>query len=171
MVPTSFAFIVPGAPIPKARVARVMIAGKMRGVTEKRTRSFEALVRLVAASARPSGWPMHCEYSVRIHAVRARRRRGDNSNLAKGVEDACNTVVWADDEQIAELNVTRALDPDNARTEVSITALAVRCSVATCGALTFFPVEKRCEACAPLLAAKRAARATPTKRAPRARRA
>ena len=154
-------FVVPGEPVPKGRARVFKNNGITHGVTPKRTVNFEALVKLMAASARPTGWPMRCEYAVHIHAVRARRRRGDNSNLAKGIEDACNTVVWADDEQVCDLHVTRALEPDNARTEVTIVAQPVVCTVASCGAETFFPVENRCEACAAMLEAKRAARALP----------
>ena len=153
-----FSFTVPGAPVPKARGRTVRPKGqKVRTITPKSTVNFEATVRLVAAAARPAHWPLRCEYKVEIHAVRAHRGRGDNSNIAKAVEDACNTVLWADDAQIADLHVTRALDVDNPRTEVRVTALSVACE--KCRAQTLYPVEKRCHDCALALEAKRAKRA------------
>lgn len=154
----SFRFTVPGAPVPKARGRTVRPKGqKVRTITPASTANFEATVKLVAASARPAHWPMHCEYKVSIHAVRARRGRGDNSNIAKAVEDACNTILWADDVQIAELHVTRDLDRSTPRTEVTVEALPVACE--SCGAVTLYPNEKRCSDCHAELEAKRAKRA------------
>lgn len=144
------AFVVPGAPVPKGRprVMRNKWTGKVRGVTPPRTEHFEALVKLVAYAAKPKGWPMRCEYEVAIHAVRARRGRGDCSNIAKSTEDGLNGVVWTDDERVAVLRVTRDLDKFNPRTEVTITAIPVACSRESCGALTYYPDDDgRCSEC------------------------
>lgn len=149
-------FTVPGAPVPKgrARVVRSKSTGQVRGITPARTVNFEATVRIVAASARPSGWPMQCEYKVWIHAVRATRNGGDNSNIAKAIEDACNTVLWVDDRQVCEVHVTRDLDPSNPRTEVRIEAVPVRC--VRCHNYTLLLNEDRCPDCHSALEAKRA---------------
>lgn len=156
----SLSFVVPGIPVPKARarVVRDKRTGKTRAITPAKTVNFEATVRLVASSAKPSGWPMFCEYKVRLHIVRARRGRGDGSNILKAVEDACNGITWIDDEHVSEFHVTRGLDAASPRTEVFIEAVPVACE--KCAAPTLYPIEKRCTDCHAALQAKRARRAS-----------
>lgn len=144
-------FTVPGEPVPKGRprVVRNKATGRVHGVTPKKTASFEGLVRLCAASARPAGWPMRCDYKVEIVAVMP-RRGVDLDNAVKSLLDGCNTVLWADDAQVSAINALRILDPDKPLTEIAVTALPVRCKLKGCGHReTLYPDEDgRCENCA-----------------------
>ena len=145
------AFVIPGHPTPKAR-ARVVCSkktGKTHAITPKKTASYEATIRLVAAAARPSRWPLRARYEVTIRAHRA-AARGDIDNICKGVADGCNGVAWVDDARVYKLDAEMFDDAHEPRTEVLIVAIPVRCKLMRCGGQeTFFPDEQgRCETCA-----------------------
>ena len=44
---------------------------------------------------------------------------GDVDNLAKGILDACNGILWEDDRQITDLHITKNLS-DEPRVELSV---------------------------------------------------
>ena len=175
-------FVVPGEPVPKGR-ARVStrqvrtskgMRTAVRMYTPKETEEYEARVRLIAQAHRPTGWPMDCHYALDIEV--SRTEQGDWDNYSKCVCDAVNPrrakrgkrghaavpgVLWADD-RLVRVAVVRLFDVATAPSLIMrVTAQPVVCDIATCGAETFFPIENRCEACAAMLEAKRAARALP----------
>jgi len=63
------------------------------------------------------------EVSLTLHVVLPDRKTRDLSNLTKALEDAFNGVAFRDDRQIAALHVTREVDPEAPRVEVSLAVL------------------------------------------------
>lgn len=113
----SITFIIPGAPVPKAR-ARV---GKGYHFTPPRTVQYEALVRLCAMRARPKDWPLDAKYRLSAMVYYADNRRRDLSNVIKSIEDGMNTVIWKDDCQVTEYrNIVSCVSPRAPRVEVTI---------------------------------------------------
>lgn len=168
MTPPTVSFIVPGEPVPKerARFATTGRGGKALAVprvyTPKTTEDYEKRVRLVAQAARPTGWPMRCDYRVSIQIFRT--ERGDWDNYVKAIMDALNPrrakggkrprpavpgVLWTDDARSSGGTVTCETVQTNPRVEVSVMAFPVRCKLKRCGGQeTMFPDEDgRCEAC------------------------
>lgn len=171
-----YRILVPGEPVPKAR-ARAGKGGRF--YTPKETEEYEKRVRLVALAAKPSGWPMRCRY--RIDVTVCRSDRGDLDNYIKAALDAVNPrkakggkrprvavpgVLWIDDSRVHELaaRIVNVL-PGEARLELRVTALPVRCERKTCGGReTFYPDDQgRCEDCAARMTTK-ATRRTPQRR-------
>lgn len=118
---TADRFVVPGAPVPKAR-ARVTRGG--HAFTPKRTADAELLVRQHAKQAgvqRRVG-PVR----LTICFYEADRRRRDLDNMAKLVQDALNPSrkdpwgAWQDDAQIVSLIVHRAYAPESPHTYIEI---------------------------------------------------
>ena len=156
-----FSFVVSGHPVPKAR-ARVVAknaAGETRShsFTPPKTKNYEATVRLVASSARPSGWPTRARYEVTLRALRA-SARGDLDNICKAVKDACNGVAWVDDARVYKLDAEMFDGAERPRVEVRVVARPIRCKLRRCGYReTLFPDEQgRCEPCAAKAAARKA---------------
>lgn len=125
-------------------------SGKTVSFTPAKTENFEATVRLCASSARPSGWPLHARYAIRLDVFLA-HERGDLDNFLKSVGDAANGILWHDDSaryvRDAELHVER--DLAHPRIEVQVVARPVPCKLSGCGRReTFYPDDKgRCEDC------------------------
>lgn len=144
-------FVVPGHPVPKARARVSFRGGKAHARTPEKTQNFEATVRLVAASARPSGWPLRARYALRLDVYLA-HERGDLDNFLKSVGDAANGILWHDDSAKYVRDVVLHVETDQAqpRLEVHVVARPVSCGLARCGRReTFHPDDKgRCEECA-----------------------
>lgn len=104
----SIQFFVPGNPIPKQSF-RYRKGG---GYQPKRVREWEATV---------SGYALASEYEyirdgdirVELNFKRKDKRKCDLDNLSKGVLDACNKIIWADDKQITDLRITKKHDKEN----------------------------------------------------------
>lgn len=150
-------FVVPGHPTPKARGRTVRKEGKTHTFTPAKTANYEATVRLVASSARPSGWPLRARYEVTLRALRA-VARGDLDNICKAVKDACNGVAWVDDARVYKLDAEMFDGCENPRVEVRVVARPVKCKNERCGRReTLFPDEQgRCEVCSAKSSARRA---------------
>lgn len=144
-----FSFVVPGHPVPKARARVSFRDGKAHAHTPKKTENYEATVRLFAASARPSGWPMRARYEVTVRALRD-AARGDLDNICKAAKDACNGVAWVDDAKVYKLDAEMFDGCAEPRLEVRVVARPVHCKNERCRHReTLFPDEKgRCEGCA-----------------------
>jgi len=143
-----FAFTVPGQPVPKGRGRASVRGGKVHIRTPEATVAYESTVRLIAATARPSGWPMRARYEVVVRAYRG-AARSDLDNLVKAASDALNTIAWADDSRVYRIDAEMSDGAEAPRLDVRITAHPVRCSRKTCGGReTFYPDEQgRCEEC------------------------
>lgn len=184
--PHDFVFVVPGEPVPKARArvstrqVRTAKGSKtiVRMYTPAETEAYEAKVRLIAQAHRPTGWPLDCHYEVQL--VVCRTTPGDWDNYSKAAVDSLNPrrakrgkrghpaipgVLWADDRLVRKASVAVYDVERQPHLCFRVIAHPVYCS--HCGGKTFYPVEGRCEACAGVLAAKRAKRLPRTP--PRAR--
>lgn len=115
------AFVVPGAPVPKAR-ARVM---RGYSFTPPRSRAYEAHVAECAraALARTAWRRDGAAYALRVVVHRA-ARRGDLDNFLKSVGDALNKVAWIDDSRVVVLEARMTVDRDRPRVEVEIEEVA-----------------------------------------------
>lgn len=94
-------FTVFGQPIPKAR-PRV---AKGRAYTPTTTKNWEELVAQYANLAMlHEGWHLVTNpVEVYMEFYRQDQKKADLDNLIKGVLDACNGVVYADDKQVRTL--------------------------------------------------------------------
>ena len=105
----SLQFTIWGRAVPKGRPRGVLIKGRVRHLTPKRTREYERRVREVAAEAveQEAGWSMSERYVVSVCFMFDDKRKRDLDNLLKAVTDAMNGIVYDDDSQIDELRVKR----------------------------------------------------------------
>jgi Holliday junction resolvase RusA-like endonuclease len=120
------AFVVPGPPQPKER-PRVGRRGHV--YTPRRTSSYEATVRAHAlAAVGRAAWRRvpGARYSVTLDVYFPDARRRDLDNACKSILDACNGVAFADDSEVDELHVVRAVDRARPRVEVSVRRRARR---------------------------------------------
>lgn len=124
-------FVIPGNPVPKER-ARVLREG--RSYTPLATRVAEERIRAVARSA---GVEL-VEGPVALHVrfYRSDRKRVDNDNLLKLVQDALIGIAYRDDSQITDGSQKRLIDPERPRTEIELRSLAKeeRCDAPASGA-------------------------------------
>lgn len=110
-----------GNPIPKQRPRFVRFSrGGGRTYTPEPTVRYEKLIGDCAIIMRPANWPQNGKYSVKVEAYFKDARRRDIDNVAKSVLDGLNGILWADDNQVAELNATKTIDRDNPRTVVTV---------------------------------------------------
>jgi Holliday junction resolvase RusA-like endonuclease len=116
------AFHIPGEPVAFARSGG---KGVVR-FTPKRQRDFMALVQLAASKAMadqepfagpvemvvravylvPRSWPKR-----KADAAKWRISKPDSDNIGKIIADAMNTIVFADDAQVASLTVQKMYGP------------------------------------------------------------
>lgn len=119
-------FTVNGPPMPWQRPRRTQ-----RGVwfTPKETIAHERSVKACAQVALmqlggPNTWPQDAYYRATVRLWFADARRKDADNCAKAVLDGLNEVLYADDSQVIDLVVSRRIDRENPRTDVTIEVLA-----------------------------------------------
>ena len=118
---TCLRFVVEGKPQPKQRARR---GSSGSWYTPKETVAFETLVRNaafieMATKGIGKGWEGPLELTVSCYYPNA--RRFDADNLLKSVSDALNGFVYADDCQIRKATVTKDIDRERPRTEVTVT--------------------------------------------------
>ncbi len=96
-------FSIPGTAIPKQSF-RYRNGG---GYTDPRVRDWQELVSWKAIEAmqgrEPSGGPV----IVKIIFIFTNRRRHDLDNLSKAILDACNKIVYEDDNQVNDLHLIK----------------------------------------------------------------
>lgn len=117
---TTFAFTVPGCPVPWERVTPKGAGG--RTLTPLRTRNYEGAVGgyARASGVRLSGRPVR----VRIECFFPDRRRRDLDNIAKAVLDGLQGPgLLAGDhwEAVPELVITGSLDAAAPRVDITLT--------------------------------------------------
>jgi Holliday junction resolvase RusA-like endonuclease len=115
-------FFIPGEPVAFARAG----ANGAQRFTPKRQRDFMALVKLAACRSMVAQALMTGPVALNIRASYVppvswskkktagatwRAARPDADNLAKIIADALNTIVYADDAQIASLTVRKIYGP------------------------------------------------------------
>lgn len=110
-------FLVPGAPVPKARAR----TGRYGTYTPKRTKDYEAAVALHGLRARAVARmkPFECPVQLKLifvedgvlvtvredHDASPEGRRYDISNVLKSIEDGLNGVLYRDDRQVVAIEV------------------------------------------------------------------
>lgn len=111
-------FVVHGDPVPKGR-PRVARNGGV--YTPERTRDAEALVRWSAGIAMRGATPVTEPVAVHMTFWTRTNRRCDLDNLIKLVLDACNNIVWRDDQQVTHIDAAvHRRSGTEPRTEVHI---------------------------------------------------
>ncbi len=122
-LPAALVFVVPGPPQPKERPR----TGKRGNVyTPDGTRSYEQTVRVHALRAVAScGWQREPadRYTVTLAVYFPDERRRDLDNVCKAVLDGCNGVAFADDSEVDEVHMVRAVDRERPRIEVRVSRL------------------------------------------------
>ncbi len=107
---------VPGNPIPWRRVRR---GAQGQSYVPADVVNAENVFGLMALSA----GVRTCEegpLTITATFYRDNRRAVDIDNLFKLVMDAGNGVVWKDDSQVVEAHLSKRLDRENPRTEVTV---------------------------------------------------
>ena len=115
-------FTVPGNPIPKAR-ARVTFSrggGKPTAYTPARTKGWEATVKDAARLAMGGRAPFEGPVGVELWLWRGDRRKADADNCEKAILDACNGVVWRDDDQVLEMHRYKVLDRNSPHVDIRV---------------------------------------------------
>lgn len=111
------AFTVPAVPVAQPRARATAINGRARMYEAKKSHpihDFKASVRMAAAQVY-KGPPLEGPLSMSLCFVfasktnkrRLKDTRPDNDNLAKGVCDALNQLLYADDGQVSHLTVEK----------------------------------------------------------------
>lgn len=97
------AFVVHGIPRPKQSFK---VSG-CHGYTPQLVKDWQTLVAAEASLAMQGRDPFAGQLTVVIDFYLPDRRRRDLDNLSKGVLDACNGIVWLDDQQIISLTLCK----------------------------------------------------------------
>lgn len=130
-------FTIPGNPVAQGRPRASIQRGKIHMRDPDKSRAYKQHVALVARQNAPKK-PIEAPVSViiRIHRpipasmtkkLREAVKQGihrpivkpDCSNIAKGIEDAMNGIIYKDDSQIVDLTINKYYS-DNPRVEVEI---------------------------------------------------
>jgi Holliday junction resolvase RusA-like endonuclease len=141
------AFTVPGQPQGKGRPRIVKIGQFSRLASPKETVAYEGLiahaayvamgannalvdgpvrVRMTIACSVPASWSQKKQRMALEGSVRP-TTKPDVDNVVKAVFDGCNGVVWRDDVQVVELNLTKLYSPaPGVVVEIEPIALAVQ---------------------------------------------
>lgn len=118
---SALAFVVEGRCVPWMRTASY--GG--RKLTPAKQRDYQRRTATSATMARGCGWPLDARYAVEIVVHEPDVRRRDLDNQAKTILDALNGVLWADDSSVDVLAVSRRLDRERPRVEVSVAAMTL----------------------------------------------
>jgi Holliday junction resolvase RusA-like endonuclease len=134
-------FSVPGTPVGKGRPKFARRGNFVTTYTPEKTASYENLVKLHAGSAmkaqQPISFAVCCVINIevippsswsnkkRMAALCGDTRptsKPDLDNVAKGIFDAMNGIVWLDDKQVVEM-VVRKRYSERAQAVVEVRAL------------------------------------------------
>ena len=131
-------FTVPGVPVAKGRPRASAVRGFVHLYSDKKTASYENLVKLVASQAMwqrpPLDGPLFMDLIAFIPIPKSKSKkiiqsmllgttsptsRPDLDNYIKSVSDGCNKLVFNDDSQIVVIHATKRYS-DMPRLEVFI---------------------------------------------------
>lgn len=116
-----------GDPPSKARPRFTGQGYKTRAYTPERTREAEEVLGWLIREARPGLHPdADHDFRVEVAFFTKTWQRRDLDNMAKLVLDACNQLVWADDSQVTELEISVCRGDAQPRTELAIYSLPPR---------------------------------------------
>lgn len=119
-------FTIPGQPVAKGRPRFARRGAFVTTYTPEKTRSYENLVKMAAATAmegrQPSAAPLALEvwlqlqipvsWSLKRRAAAAAgiirpTKKPDADNVLKGIKDGCNGIVWRDDAQVVMITIAK----------------------------------------------------------------
>ncbi len=116
------AFIIPGRPVPAARMTR---RGKYVKPNAQRYLAYKEAVGWEARAVMKNTPPLGGAIAVEIWAYLSKgRRMGDVDNIGKAVLDGMNKIVYEDDEQVVDLTIHRREGLPQ-RTEVKVWPVAI----------------------------------------------
>ncbi|MGX1430181.1 Holliday junction resolvase RusA-like endonuclease [Cytobacillus horneckiae] len=133
-------FTVYGEPVAQGRPRATTINGKVRMYDPEKSKSFKEYVKLVASQNRPSQLitgpivlsvivfkPTLKSFSKKkaLEAENGGLRpitKPDVDNYVKGIKDALKSVIWKDDSQVVDLQVSKYYS-QNPRVEITIQQL------------------------------------------------
>lgn len=137
-MPRTIKFTVPGQPVAKGRPRASRTATGVRMRTPEKTAAYERKVKAFAINAmlggKPVAGPVRLKVSIvvpipaswsRVRKERARTgeicatKKPDADNVLKAIKDAMNGVVYADDAQVIEIQLSKAYG-DEPRVEVAV---------------------------------------------------
>ncbi|MDR5756484.1 RusA family crossover junction endodeoxyribonuclease [Caballeronia sp. LZ035] len=140
-MPRTIKFTVAGQPVPKGRPRASRTATGVRMRTPEKTARYERKVKAFAINAMLGGKPIARPVRLKISIVvpipaswskprREKARTGeicatkkpDADNVLKAINDAMNGVVYADDAQVIEIQLSKAYG-DEPRVEVAVTEI------------------------------------------------
>jgi Holliday junction resolvase RusA-like endonuclease len=120
-------FIVPGQPVPKGRPKFARRGKNVVAYTPAKTVAYETLVQRAAGEAMagraptlrpvklvvslalevPSSWSKRRRAMAIAGEIRA-TKKPDADNVLKGLKDGCNGIVWKDDAQVVNIELSKA---------------------------------------------------------------
>ena len=131
-------FAVPGEPQGKGRARAFRTKSGVGHFTPERTRSYEAIIRSIAAEAMGTLTPVEGPVSMRLRAffsapkslkkvdkelaereVLPVTKKPDVDNIAKSLCDGMNGIVYKDDSQVFEVTASKHYSP-RPRVEITI---------------------------------------------------
>lgn len=121
-LPKIIAFTVPGKPVPKGRprLGQNKHTGKSVAYTPASTKSYESIVGWEARAAMRGAEPLQCPVKMTVDIYH--RLKGDVDNFGKAILDACNQIIFKDDDQVVSLTVRKfkVVDKQDERVEVAV---------------------------------------------------
>lgn len=103
----SIQFFVPGLPVPKQSFRYTRNGG---GYQSQKVKEWQIQVEFAALGATFGRVLLMGDVCVRLVFCLPDKRRRDWDNLAKGVMDALNGVVYRDDSQVVEAHIAKIVD-------------------------------------------------------------
>lgn len=107
---SALTFWIDGKPAPKGRPRTFVQGGRVVTTTPPKTRAWEERVAWVATAAAGRAWrPEKGPVAVALD-VHGAPKLADLDNLAKGLLDGMNGIIFHDDRQVVDLHVRRVDD-------------------------------------------------------------
>ena len=140
------AFCIPGQPVAKGRPRFVRRGNHVATYSPEKTVNYESLVKMAAHYAMsdrkpldtpieinvflwmqiPASWSKKKRQAAVAGTVHA-TSRPDSDNIAKGIFDGCNGIVWKDDAQLVTINIQKKY-AESPRADVVVSELAGVCA-------------------------------------------
>ena len=122
MTPWTLSFFVEGNPVPKQSFKK----GKRGGYTPARVKAWQDLVAIRAKNTMAlfNVDMMWGDVEIELIFWRADRRKVDFDNLSKAVCDACNKIVWDDDEQVVKATICKRYSKEKPGVMVMVREMA-----------------------------------------------
>lgn len=114
-------FTVKGNPIPKQSYeeGKTRQGKKVRFLPQK-IRDWQNKVGWKAKEVMQGKPPLEKRVGVILHFYRTNWIRVDNDNLSKAVLDGMNKIVFKDDTQALDVSISRRVDKNNPRVEITV---------------------------------------------------